>query len=226
MPYHDPNLAQQWQLLGQSLGHVGALWQREGERLIRNWNRWPRSYHNTHHLSACLGHLGQIQLQEPHALANHNAAALALWFHDAVYWPWSRRNEARSAAWAARFLQSLDVSPELVEQVHHHIMATQKHDSNTAGDTRWVLDIDLAILGSSPAHYHAFECNVRKEYAFIPVKRYIAGRLAILQSFAQRSTIYLTPYFAQRYEARAKHNIDTAISDLQVGRLPSLALHG
>lgn len=219
MPQVDTQLLQQWQRLGKSLGQETLAWQHEGLRLLRNWKRWPRAYHTTAHLSACLEHLEQIQRQQPATLSNPAAVALALWFHDAVYWPWSRHNEDCSAAWAIRFLQSCDLNSVLTAQVQRHIMATQKHNPCATGDTQWVLDIDLAILGGSPHQYRTFECNIRKEYAFAPKKRYIEGRLAVLRSFATRSSIYLTPYFLEHYENNARTNIHHAMACLQAGRL-------
>ena len=81
-----------------------------------NWSRWPRAYHDTAHLHACLQHLHAVQHDLPGVLHNPAAMALALWFHDAVYWPWSAHNEERSADWAREALVDAE------EGVEHRAM--------------------------------------------------------------------------------------------------------
>jgi predicted metal-dependent HD superfamily phosphohydrolase len=107
-------LLTQWAALGTALGCPANPWMQEGQRLLRSWQRWPRAYHNASHLQACLGHWQTVQKELPGALEQPHAVALALWFHDAVYWPWSAHNELRSAQWASRFLNGQLVAPSLV----------------------------------------------------------------------------------------------------------------
>ena len=216
-PAHTTELQAQWQALGAALQRDHPTWQREGQRLIRSWSRWPRAYHNTTHLQACLQHLHAVQGDLPGVLHNPAAMALALWFHDAVYWPWSAHNEARSAAWAARFLRAQTMPAALVDTVHQHILDTRHTPGPLAGDAQWVVDIDLTILGQNPVVYDRFERNVRREYFFVRRPRYIAGRSAVLQSFLDRPRIYGTDWFFARYEAAARQNLTHALAALHGG---------
>jgi predicted metal-dependent HD superfamily phosphohydrolase len=83
--------------------------------------------------------------------------ALALWYHDAIYWPWSGHNEARSADWARQFLLGQGLPTTLAETVHQHVMDTRHTPGALTGDALWVVDIDLAILGAEPARFAEYE---------------------------------------------------------------------
>jgi len=220
-------LLNRWEALGASFSTQGPAWTAEGRRLLRHWSLWPRAYHDTHHLQACLDHWEAARngagdgrdAGHAEAMDDLQAVALALWFHDAVYWPWSGRNEERSARWARRFLQGQGLPAATVDTVERHILATRHGHpaAAAAGDDRWVLDIDLAILGQPPAVYAAFERNVRREYRFVRWPRYRAGRCAILRSFLERPALYETEWFRSRYEAQARVNLAHALDVLGGG---------
>ncbi|ABM31754.1 hypothetical protein QRO08_19060 [Paracidovorax citrulli] len=220
-------LLSRWDALGAALSRQGPAWTAEGRRLLRHWSFWPRAYHDTHHLQACLDHWDAARNPAGHgpgaetateAMDDPRTVALALWFHDAVYWPWSGRNEERSARWARRFLQGQGLPADTVSTVERHILATcHGHASAVTGDDRWVVDIDLAILGQPPAVYAAFERNVRREYRFVRWPRYRAGRCAILRSFLERPALYDTEWFRSRYEAQARANLAHALDVLGAG---------
>lgn len=218
-PAHAAELLTHWQALGKALGRDTLAWNAEGSRLIRSWARWPRAYHDTTHLWACLRHLQAVQDHEPGALQDPHAVALALWYHDAIYWPWSAHNEARSAHWATRFLTHQQLPAALVQTVHRHILDTRHTPGPLTGDAQWVVDIDLAILGQSDAMYREFERNVRREYFFVRWPRYVQGRSAVLRGFLDRPRIYGTDWFYQRYESHARTNLNRAQEALNEGRL-------
>jgi predicted metal-dependent HD superfamily phosphohydrolase len=211
-------LGRRWEALGRSLGlpaDVGSEWSDEGRRLLRSWNRWPRAYHDQHHLAACLRHFDAVADQ----LAQPQTVELALWYHDAIYWPWSRHNETRSAEWAGRFLRSLPLPPSLADTVHQHVLDTRHVAPPPPGDAQWLIDIDLAILGQPDAVYRQFERDVRAEYRFIPWRRYALRRQGVLGHFAAREHIYGTPWFRARLEAQARLNLAHAIEALARGEL-------
>ncbi|MBV7453515.1 hypothetical protein KW843_03425 [Acidovorax sp. sif1233] len=218
-PVHGAELQAHWNALGQSLGRDTPAWRAEGRRLILGWAHWPRAYHDTTHLWACLRHLQAVQDQQPGALQDPHATALALWFHDAIYWPWSKHNEERSADGAMRFLRSQNLPEPMVLRVHQHILDTRHNPGALAGDAQWVVDIDLAILGQSDAVYRQFERNVRREYFFVRWPRYAAGRSAVLQGFLERPRIYGTEWFHERHEAQAHINLSNALAALRAGTL-------
>lgn len=218
-PAHCAELLAHWQSLGQALGRDTPAWRSEGRRLVLAWARWPRAYHDTTHLWACLRHLQAVQTALPDALRQPHAVALALWFHDAVYRSWGRLNEEKSADWASRFLAAQVLPPPLVQAVHQFILDTRHEPGPLTGDAQWVVDIDLAVLGQSDAVYRQFERNVRREYFFVRWPRYVAGRSAVLRGFLERPRIYGTDWFHGRYEAQARTNLGNALTALENGTL-------
>ena len=218
-PPHSAELLAHWASLGQALGCDAPAWRQEGRRLVRHWAHWPRAYHDTTHLRACLRHLQLVQDEQPGALGDPHAVALALWYHDAIYWPWSKHNEERSAEWARQFLRSQGLPGALADTVGQHVMDTRHTPGPLTGDALWVVDIDLAILGQSDDVYRQFERNVRREYFFVRWPRYVAGRSAVLQGFLDRARIYGTDWFGHRYETQARSNLGHALAALRGGTL-------
>jgi predicted metal-dependent HD superfamily phosphohydrolase len=147
------------------------------------------------------------------------AAQWALWFHDAIYIPWRPLNEEKSAAWATRFMQQMQLPASLREQVARHILDTRHQAVPAPGDAQWIVDIDLAILGQNEAVYRQFEKDVRSEYRWVRWSSYVKGRSAVLQSFLERPRIYSTPWFHDRLEASARANLTAAVRALADGHL-------
>lgn len=159
-----------------------------------------RRYHTLEHLHECLAIFDAVR-----ALAERpEEVELALWFHDAIYDVRRDDNEARSAAWARA-----SVGGEAGERIHALVMATA-HDAALEGaDAKLIVDIDLSILGAEPARFAEYEAQIRQEYDFVPEALYRRRRAALLQRFLDRPTIFSTPYFIERYEARARANLAT-----------------
>jgi predicted metal-dependent HD superfamily phosphohydrolase len=214
-PAHREELLLRWRGLGEHFRRSGPDWDNEGARLIRSWSRWPRKYHNTVHLMACLRHFSEART----AFADPDAAELALWFHDAIYWPWRPLNEEKSADWASRFMHRMDLNAATQSQVRQHILDTRHQAVPLDPDAMLVVDIDLAILGQSDEIYRRFERDVRSEYRWVRWSRYVKGRSAVLQSFLERPRIYSTSQFSERFEARARVNLQNAIHALSKGKL-------
>jgi predicted metal-dependent HD superfamily phosphohydrolase len=101
-----------------------------------------------------------------------------------------------------------------VHRVVTSILATRHRGREPNGDAALVVDIDLSILGQPEATYLQFERNVRREYWWVPRRRYVAGRCAILESFLNRASIFRYPEFQRRYEATARVNLALAIARL------------
>jgi len=199
---------QRWQQTSASLGirSVDA----EYRKLMRAWRSWGRRYHTLDHLNACLREFDLVrQLAERPA-----EVELALWFHDAVYKTRRSDNEVRSAAWATEFLESHGTAKEVVARVAGLVLATAHNVGELSGDAALTVDIDLSILGQPREVYDVFERNVRREYWWVPKKRFVAGRTRILQSFLDRPTIYHWPVMRDKFEVRARENLARATAQL------------
>lgn len=169
-----------------------------------------RAYHDAEHIAECLAWFDRVR-----DLAERPAELeVALFSHDAIYEPLASDNEARSAeklrclAWAA------GIPSEAVERIAGLIESTATHGAGS-GDTALLSDIDLAILGSSPARYARYERDVRSEYASVDEASYRKGRAELLRGFLERVEIYRTPRLATRLEAQARDNLGSALSALE-----------
>jgi len=199
---------QRWQAACETTGFLGLT--RDYLRVMRGWSSWGRHYHTVAHLEACLK---ELDTSREFASAP-GEVELSLWFHDAIYSTWRGDNEARSAALAAKLMER-KAPPGLVERITSAVLATRHQDTELTGDPALVVDIDLAILGKSPEIYQEFERNVRREYWWVPHRRYVSERCAVLESFLERKSIYCSREFRARYEATARQNLMSAMEGLR-----------
>jgi predicted metal-dependent HD superfamily phosphohydrolase len=200
---------ERWQAVCSACGFASAS--RDYPPVVRGWSSWGRHYHTLGHLEACLR-----EFDAARDLAIHpGEVELALWFHDVVYRTWRSDNEERSAALAAEVMSRRGAESAAIQRVASCILATRHRGREPNGDAALVVDIDLSILGQPEETYQEFERNVRREYWWVPRRRYVAGRCAILESFLKRTSIYRYPEFQRRYEAAARLNLTSAIVRLK-----------
>jgi len=180
------------------------------QSLFNAYSEKNRFYHTFTHINDCLDQLDFVRglAEQPEEVE------LAIWFHDAVYHPFSSKNELKSAKWMVEFLKKNAVADDVVQRVYHLIMATAHNVKTKTLDESIVVDVDLSILGSAAEKYKLFETNVRKEYKRVPYLIYSKKRKQLLQDFLNRSKIYQNSYFIEHYESQARVNLEHAISVL------------
>ncbi len=199
---------ERWLLLMERLGIYNN--QEVYASLVEAYSEKHRYYHNNSHIEAVLKHL-----ESTYTLADQpTEIEAALWFHDAIYKPFSSTNELDSANWAAIFLTKNGCVQTLVDRVHSLIMATLHTNSTNSRDEKLVVDIDLSILGCNSSVYEEFEKNVRKEYKWIPGFIYRKKRKEILNTFLNKERIYFHDHFHERLEEQARRNIRNTIQYL------------
>lgn len=185
------------------------------DELERAYGAPDRHYHDLSHIEALLG------LMQTHAaaLSDQTGVETAIWFHDAVYDTHRQDNEEKSAALAAERLAGL-LSAERIGRIGAMIRATTGHtvpDELEGGarlDCALFLDMDLAILGSAPDAFAAYEAAVRREYAWVPDALWIEGRRKVLERFLARPTIYASPQFQTSHEVAARRNLARSLEQL------------
>jgi len=182
----------------------------EYTRLLRAWRSWGRRYHTLAHLAACLDEFDGAR----HLAQSPAEVELALWYHDAVYRTWRADNEARSAEWAQRFAHDVCSDDAAADRVRDLVLATAHQAHTPVEDAALVVDIDLSILGKPASEYDEFESNVRREYWWVPRRRFAEARRRILGSFLERPFIYHWPRFRERYESAARSNLRRAMKAL------------
>lgn len=169
-----------------------------------------RHYHNLSHLYNLLLVLEQQVAQDSHLLQ------LAIWYHDYIYDPAQKNNEAQSAQWAQQDWQAY-LNPPQQQQLQHYIVATAHHQpiSSTA-DELLFLDLDLSILAATPSVYKAYSQAIEKEYTTIyTLEEYRNGRQKVLQNFLGRSQLFYSSFFLEQYEAAAHANLQAELQELQ-----------
>lgn len=178
--------------------------------MVERYMEPQRAYHTDQHLRECLTWLDEVTsfAQSPMSLE------LAVWYHDAVYWPRRSDNEPASADLARTHLESAGAAPPLVLAVTTLILFTTHQAPPPPGDAELLIDIDLAILGAPPDRYAEYEQQIRREYAWVPGFLFRRKRTALLQSFLARPRIYTTPLVFERLETRARANLIAATGAL------------
>jgi len=170
-----------------------------------------RAYHTLEHIAHCLDEFDEARAQA----ADPVAVEMALWYHDAVYDPRAKDNEARSADLARRAAAAMGLAPEGGERVAALILVSAHTELAGDPDAGLFADIDLSILGRPSAIFAEYERRVRREYAWVPEVAFRAGRSAILKSFLERPSIYATSHFRRKYEEMARLNLTVSLKQLR-----------
>jgi predicted metal-dependent HD superfamily phosphohydrolase len=115
----------------------------------------------------------------------------AIWFHDVVYQPQVNDNKQQSAQVMRESCHDC-LTPIQLEKVAQWIEATAEHLPTQEIDLQYLLDIDLAILASSPKRFAQYQDQIRLEYAGVAPNRYIQRRMQRLSPFNQQHPLYHT----------------------------------
>ncbi len=89
------------------------------------------------------------------------------------------------------------------------------HDPSLHPDAPLLVDVDLSILGKSPAQFEDYETSIRREYAWVPQQTFAEKRVEILKRFLARKRIYSTEAMFTRYERQARENLAESIRKLK-----------
>ena len=177
-------------------------------KLVVAYSEKQRAYHTVQHLYECLSLLESVRSY----LNDVNAVVLALWFHDVIYDPQAKDNELQSSELFEQYLAQ-DLSIGITQKIKRWIVATQKHESTDELDLQFLLDIDLAILASSPARFVAYEQQIQQEYVWVDPEIYSVKRKEVLRYFYQTEPLYQTEYFQLNFELQAKQNLEKILNE-------------
>jgi predicted metal-dependent HD superfamily phosphohydrolase len=199
---------------------VTGVWGAERTGLVKIFNDLVsaysskfRHYHDVTHIE----HMFSVANKVIDQAQDVNALYLAIWFHDCIQ-KIGRDSEQLSADFAEAKLIEINAPVALVNKVVALILAT-KHSNRSnitrelKADEQLISDIDLCILGSTRVDYQYYVKECRKEY---PITDFIykRGRKRFLQQMGERSHIFLTDYFKERFEALAFENIKFEINSM------------
>ncbi|MBO9733114.1 MAG: hypothetical protein J7623_31020 [Chitinophaga sp.] len=204
-------LHDKWIQLHASHNEDPSLVTYQYEYLTMMYSGEQRTYHN-------LSHITQMILLWEEFVAHLQDPEVVLWaifFHDLVYNPLMKNNEADSAEAAERYLQKIGYPENKITLVSEFIVATKTHINTLNNkDLDYFLDFDLQILGTALEAYKTYSRQIRQEYSIYPDLLYKPGRKKLLKHFLEAPAIYHTPVFRELYEAQARENIQTEINTL------------
>lgn len=178
------------------------------DRLVEAHAEPHRHYHTPEHVGEVLRVVGRLK--------GGPAVQLAAWYHDAVYDPKAKDNEAKSAELVERELAALGLPAEVEKHVGDLVRSTAHFDGTafTGPDFDTLHDADLAILGASEVRYARYAADIRKEYAWVPEADYRVGRRTVLEGFLARQRIYRTEVMVAEGEEAARRNMAWEVSTL------------
>ncbi len=185
----------------------------EGEfaRICQHHSEKHRHYHTLVHLAALFTDLDSI---EDLSTEQRSVLDFSVWYHDIIYQPGAKDNEAKSAELAVAALTTLAAPGDLIQRVRDTIIATAKHEPNDDEIAQLFLDADMAILGAPSERYRQYTEEVQREFKRIPTFLYRRGRKGFLKQTLEQEKIFVTDFFHARYEAQARENMVWEISTL------------
>jgi predicted metal-dependent HD superfamily phosphohydrolase len=105
-----------------------------------------------------------------------------------------------------------------VSEVARLVALTDGHDPAPGDRNGGVLcDADLAVLGGDPVAYAGYAAAVREEYARVPEEEFRRGRAAVLEALLARNPLFSTTTARDRWEDRARRNVETELILLRGG---------
>ncbi|XP_070563765.1 uncharacterized protein [Ptychodera flava] len=190
------------------------------QKLKSKYSEHGRYYHSLYHLQDMFHHFDQ----EKDKIKSQESVQLAIFFHDMVYDPKAGDNEEQSADMFLEFAKThMSGKEDTVKNVKEYILITKTHlteahqDEKIFGtdDLHYFLDMDMAVLGWPQNEYQCYSKGIRQEYIHIPEEKYRVGRAAVLKSFLERKNIYATKEFREKFEKRARSNVEQEIRNLE-----------
>ena len=179
--------------------------------LVSKHSEPHRAYHTLVHLYEIFQDFELIK----QFLENPDTVEIGTFVHDDIYDVdpvLSKTNEQRSAIESRRIADRLELKEPFKTSVYNIVLVTDhnEHQPKTT-DEKFMVDLDLAILGKDDARYDRYEQEIRKEYSFVPAKTFYSIRKGILERFLARENIYYTEFFRNKYQAQARINLQRAI---------------
>ncbi len=203
-------LERRWNALWERIGAKGSSNKDAYEELLSLYGERERAYHNAVHIVHVLRELDRARsfLEDPEQVE------LALWYHDAIYNTQEKGNEEKSAELAQQRLRRAGLDFSFIDGVTALILATKHQALPHTQDGRFLVDMDLSILGKNEKEFDEYERDIREEYSWVLDDLFKEGRSKLLHSFLERESLYSTDFFRQRYEEQARMNIKRSLTQL------------
>lgn len=173
------------------------------QRLLDAYAEPQRFYHTLDHIEHCLARFDECRS----LLQNPDAVEISIWFHDVIYEPGAKDNEARSARLYRELADGVH-APELCELVDRLIMATLHMGKHLAdADASYMVDIDLSSFGLDWAGFLRDSRNLRLENPQLSDEQYFRNQGHFQSCLLARPRFFNSNFFYQRYEQQARDNL-------------------
>lgn len=172
-------------------------------RLVDGYRETQRYYHTLEHIEHCLRMFDACRdlLQAP------DAVELAVWFHDLVFEPGQPDNELRSAELYRDLARGVQ-DQALIDHVYGLVMATLHNGFALDGiDVEYIVDIDLSSFGLDWEEFLHDSENLRRENPHLEDSAYYRNQGYFQARLLERPRFFLSDFFYQRYEERARTNL-------------------
>jgi predicted metal-dependent HD superfamily phosphohydrolase len=167
--------------------------------------------------------LSILSFAQTNGISLENWELLAIYYHDAIYRPSSKKNEINSIQFMNSLLTDTGVKKEILTKASFGIQATAMHlDTHVDPDCEKILDLDLHGFSFHYEKYIINSENIHDEYINpdplfdgITENEFVSGRIKFLNSLLSKGFIFRTEMFKNNWETIAKNNISQEIELLK-----------
>lgn len=144
---------------------------------------------------------------------------LAVYFHDAIYRPESKKNESNSIQYMFALLTDTGISSEILTETAFAIQSTALHlETYVSESHNKFMDLDMSMFACDTPIFLQLCNGIESEYCNetdknfngITVKDFLIGRLEFLNKLLNKKSIFRSSFFAE-FENKAKENIMESI---------------
>ena len=171
-----------------------------------------RVYHTPVHV------ISMFEWAEKHDIELTKAQQLAIWFHDAIYVPLRKDCELRSSLFMKALVGEAKTKDGIVDHVpvaQCIILSTRYHmmDVELLECQKLVMDLDLSHFAREEDVFLFTGQLVKEEFVpFVGEEEYEKGRRDFFNRLLSRESIFRTDLFKEKFEAKARENIEKFIN--------------
>lgn len=204
------NLLNLLKSIGCDLYYQGCVCQSLIWSMLSNKN----SYHNPTHI------LHILSFAKNNNIELEDWEVLAIYFHDAIYRPFGKQNEANSIQFMLSLLNETGVDKNVLTKAAFGIQSTAMHlETFVEKDFEKLLDLDVCMFAASRDIFLDLCYGIELEYyrkdehlfTGITEKQFLTGRLDFLKKLKYKKSIFRTKDFLEKHEKTAQDNISYAI---------------
>ncbi|HEY4497078.1 MAG TPA: metal-dependent phosphohydrolase [Candidatus Paceibacterota bacterium] len=208
-------LKKRWNELMKSLGVNDARGEIFND-LVARYSEPHRRYHTLEHIVNMLREFAKVKAHASYP----KAVEFAIWFHDAIYDTRREDNEQASAKLAVEAVKKLGITNGVFgdifsPKVYELVLTTEYKRLPGDADEDLLADLDLATLASDPEIFDENMKKIREEYSWLSDEQFKWGRIMFMRNMLSRPRIYSSPRTREKYDARARANLERSIKKLK-----------